>query len=151
MSHLEHVHSMFLRSTFVEFDSKFSTRVVIMQYEPYVPLDNLLAFIFCHRLWTDSKNDNSPRSNNAQARIGWNGRQWHQTAWIKEMGSTIIVSITSANCVTCHRSTLPSDLFTCVKSQSLWCIHAYLSNIKCAPLGLGRSLTKTQQFPPEIT
>ena len=56
------------------------------------------------------------------------------------MGSTIIVSITSANCVTCHRSTLPSDLFTCVKSQSLWCVHAYLSNVKRAPLGLGRSL-----------
>ena len=57
-----------------------------MQYEPYVPLDNLLAFIFCRRLWTDSKNDNSPRSDNAQARIGQNGRQRHQTARIKEMG-----------------------------------------------------------------
>ena len=28
-----------------EFYSKFSTCVVIMQYEPYVPLDNLLTFI----------------------------------------------------------------------------------------------------------
>ena len=56
------------------------------------------------------------------------------------MGTTIIVSITSAGCVTCHRSMLPSDLFTYVKSQSLRCIHTYLSNIKHAPLGLGRSL-----------
>ena len=120
-----------------EFDSRSTTCVVIMQYEPYVPLDNLLAFIFCRRLWTDSKNDNSPRSDNAQAPIGRDGRQRHQTSRIKEMGSTIIVSITSANCVTCHRSTLPSDLFTCVKSQSLRCVHAYLSNVKRAPLGLG--------------
>ena len=34
-------------------------------------------------------------------------------------------------------------LFTCVKSQSLWCVHAYLSNVKRAPLGLGRSLRKS--------
>ena len=34
-------------------------------------------------------------------------------------------------------------LFTCVKSQSLWCVHAYLSNVKRAPLGLGRSLGQT--------
>ena len=31
-------------------------------------------------------------------------------------------------------------LFTYVKSQSLQCLHTYLSNIKCALLGLGRSL-----------
>ena len=115
-----------------------------MQYEPYVSLDNLL-FIFCHRLWTDSKNDNSPRSDNAQVRIGRDGRQWHQTAQTKEMGSTIIVSITSANCVICHRSTLPSHL-------SLPSVHAYLSNVKRATLGLGRSLEVTPslrigQFP----
>ena len=130
----------FLRLTFAEFDSKFSTCVVIMQYELYVPLDNLLAFIFCCWLWTYSKNNNSPCSDNAQARIGRDGRQWHQMARIKEMGSTIIVSITSANCVTCHSLMLPSNLFTCVKSQSLQCVHAYLSNVKHAPLGLGRSL-----------
>ena len=130
-----------------EFDSRSTTCVVIMQYEPYVPLDNLLAFTFCCRLWTDSKNDNSPRSDNAQARIGRDARQRHQTARIKDIGSTIIVSIT-ANCITCHRLTLPSKLFAYVKSQSLWCVHAYLSNVKHAPLGLGRSLTAIMLLVP---
>ena len=107
-----------------EFDSRSTTCVVIMQYEPYVPLDNLLAFTFCCRLWTDSKNDNSPRSDNAQARIGRDARQRHQTARIKDISSTIIVSIT-ANCITCHRLTLPSKLFASIYiyqsiKQGLW-------------------------------
>ena len=59
------------------------------------------------------------------------------------MGTTIIVSITSASCITCHRLMLPSNLFTYVKSQSLQCVHTYLSNIKRTLLGLGRSLVRT--------